>query len=50
MKRQRVQQSFITLLVALTTVRPGAIVESGCYRGTNETLSYRDVILRLEGS
>lgn len=46
-ERQRVQQNFITLLVAPTTVRPGAIVESGCHRGTNETLLYRDMVLRL---
>ena len=46
-ERQRVQQSLMTLLIALTTVRPGALVESGCYRGTDEALLYRDVILRL---
>ena len=46
-ERQRVQQSFITLLIALTTVRPGALVESGCYHRSNDALLYRDVILRL---
>lgn len=46
-ERQRVQQGFITLLIALTTVRPGALVESGCYRGSNEALLYRDVTLRV---
>ena len=30
-----------------SSVRPDAVVESGCYRGTNETLLYRDVVLRL---
>lgn len=46
-ERQRVQQALITLLIALTTVRPGAIVESSSYYGTNEALLYRDVALRL---
>ena len=46
-ERQRVQQSFMMLLIALITVRPGALVESGCYRGTDEALLYRDVVLRL---
>lgn len=46
-ERQRVQQGFITLLIALTSVRPGGIVESGCYRGTNEALLYNNVVLRL---
>ena len=47
MKRQRVQQSLITLLIILTTMRPGVLVESDCYRGTDEALLYRDVVLRL---
>ena len=34
-------------LVALTNVRPSAIIESGCRRGTNEALLYLDVVLRL---
>ena len=38
-ERQRVQQSLMTLLIVLTTVRPGALAESGCYRGTYEALS-----------
>ncbi len=46
-ERQRVQQSFITLLIALTSLRPGALIESGCYQRTNEALLYRDVVLRL---
>ena len=46
-ERQRVQQAFITLLIALTSVRPGGIIESGCYRGSGEALLYRNVILRL---
>lgn len=46
-ERQRIQQALITLLIALTTVRPGAIVESSSYRGSNEALLYRDVALRL---
>ena len=46
-ERQRVQQSFITLLIALTSVRPDALVESDSYYGTDEALRYRDVTLRL---
>lgn len=46
-ERQRVQQSLMTLLIALTTMRPDVFVENGCYKRTNETLFYRDVILRF---
>ena len=46
-ERQRVQQALITLLIALTSVRPGGIIESGCYRGSDEALLYRNVTLRL---
>lgn len=46
-ERQRVQQSFITLLIALTSLWPGALIESGCYHRTSEALLYRDVVLRL---
>ena len=46
-ERQRVQQAFITLLIALTSVRPGGIIESSCYRGSDEALLYRNVALRL---
>lgn len=46
-ERQRVQQALITLLIALTTVRPGAIVESSSYYGRIEALLYKDVALRL---
>ena len=47
-ERQRVQQALITLLIALTTVRPGAIFENSAHHdGSSETLLYRDVALRL---
>ena len=46
-ERQRIQQSFILLLIALTTVRPGALVESNGYRESNEALLYKNVVLRL---
>lgn len=30
-------------MIAYTSSRPGAIIESGCYSGTNEALRYKDV-------
>lgn len=47
MERQRPQTAFITQLIALTTVRPGTLIESGCYRGTDQALLYRDIVMRL---
>ena len=46
-ERQRAQTAFITLLIALMSVRPGVIIESGCYYNTNEALLYRDIVMRL---
>ncbi|KAI9765002.1 MAG: hypothetical protein M1840_007924 [Geoglossum simile] len=46
-ERQRVQMSLMLLLCAYTGSRPGAIIESGCARGSNRALRYRDVELML---
>ncbi|KAL6712955.1 hypothetical protein ACLMJK_009510 [Lecanora helva] len=46
-ERQRLQTALLTQLIALTTVRPGSLVESSCYRNSNEALRYQDVVLRL---
>jgi hypothetical protein len=40
--RQRVQISFILLLLVYTGARSGTIVESSAYRGSNQALWYRD--------
>ncbi|KAI9773157.1 MAG: hypothetical protein M1840_008278 [Geoglossum simile] len=50
-ERQRVQLSLLLLMMAYTSSRPGAIVESGCAKGSNEALCYKDVkILVIPGS
>src|SRR6266480_5477491 len=46
-ERQRVQMSLMLLLYAYTGSRPGAIIDSGCARGSNRALRYRDVELML---
>ena len=46
-ERQRVQMSLMLLLCAYTGSRPGAIIESGCARGSNRALRYRDIELML---
>ena len=37
-ERQHVQKAFTTSLVPLKSVRPNAIIESGCRRETSEAL------------
>jgi hypothetical protein len=50
-ERQRVQLSLLLLMMAYTSSRPGAIVESGCAKGSNEALCYKDIkILVIPGS
>lgn len=39
--RQLVQLSLILLLLIYTGARPGSIVESSAYRGSNEALCYK---------
>jgi Protein of unknown function (DUF3435) len=34
-------------MIAFTASRPGALIESGCLRGSNEALCYKDVVLRV---
>ena len=38
-----VQLPLLLLMIAYTSSRPGAIIESCCYSGTNEALRYKDV-------
>jgi hypothetical protein len=33
--------------MAYTSTRPGALIESSCYRGTNESLRWKNVKLKL---
>ncbi|OJD22154.1 hypothetical protein ACJ73_06498 [Blastomyces percursus] len=35
------------LMVAYTSSRPGALIESGCLRGSNDALCYKDIVLRV---
>ncbi|KAH0545274.1 hypothetical protein FGG08_000573 [Glutinoglossum americanum] len=42
-ERQRIQLSLLLLMIAYTSSRPGALIESGCLRGSNEALCYKDV-------
>lgn len=46
-ERERVQLPTVLLFLAYTGVRPGAIIESSCYRNTGQALLYRDVKLKL---
>ncbi|KAJ7306745.1 hypothetical protein DFH08DRAFT_513600 [Mycena albidolilacea] len=45
--RGKVQFNTVNLISALTSQRPGAIIESGRYRGTNEALHWRDVVFTV---
>lgn len=46
-ERQRVQQAFLMLLLVYTASRPGAIIESSSYAGTNEALRYGNIRIRV---
>ncbi|PGH23708.1 hypothetical protein AJ80_02314 [Polytolypa hystricis UAMH7299] len=46
-ERYTVQLPLLMLMTAYTSSRPGALIESGCARGSNDALRYRDVVLRV---
>ena len=46
-ERERVQLALAILFFVYTSARPGTIVESSGYKGTNESLTYRDIELFL---
>ncbi|TPX19903.1 hypothetical protein DIZ76_017697 [Coccidioides immitis] len=46
-ERYTVQLLLLMLMTAYTSSRPGALIESGCARGSNDALRYRDVVLRV---
>jgi hypothetical protein len=46
-ERQRVQLSLLLLMAAYTATRPGALVESGCARGSNRAICYKDINLLI---
>ncbi len=46
-ERQRVQLSLLLLMAAYTATRPGALVESGCARGSNRAICYKDIDLLI---
>ncbi|OJD25540.1 hypothetical protein ACJ73_03093 [Blastomyces percursus] len=46
-ERYTVQLPLLMLMTAYTSSRPGALIESGCVRGSNDALRYRDVVLRV---
>ncbi|OJD21125.1 hypothetical protein ACJ73_07536 [Blastomyces percursus] len=43
-ERYTVQLPLLMLMTAYTSSRPGALIESGCARGSNDALRYRDVV------
>lgn len=46
-ERYTLQNPLLGLLIAGTSARPGSLIESGCLRGSNEALCYKDVVLRV---
>lgn len=46
-ERQRVGLSLLPLMIIYTSSRPCALIESGCARGSNKALCYRDVRLTI---
>ena len=46
-ERYRVQPTLLCQIMAYTSTRPGALIESSCYRGTNESLLWKNVKLKL---
>ncbi|QSS59407.1 hypothetical protein I7I51_08842 [Histoplasma capsulatum] len=46
-ERYTVQLPLPMLMTAYMSSRPGALIESGCVRGSNDALRYRDVVLRV---
>lgn len=42
-----VQNPLIMLMIAYTSSRPGALIESGCLRGSNDALCYEDIVLHV---
>ena len=44
-ERDRVQHYLMNIFCACTTARAGSVVESSCYYGTNEAVTYGDVRL-----
>lgn len=47
-ERIRIQMALLIMLVAYTTTRPGAVVESSCHRESNEALCYKVRTTKLE--
>ncbi|OJD26331.1 hypothetical protein ACJ73_02290 [Blastomyces percursus] len=46
-ERYAVQNPLLMLFIAYTSSRPGALIESGCLRGSNDTLCYKNIVLRV---
>ncbi|OJD27699.1 hypothetical protein ACJ73_00909 [Blastomyces percursus] len=46
-ERYTVQSPLLLLFIAYTSSRPGALIESGCLRGSNNALFYKDIVLRV---
>ena len=46
-ERYRVQTTLLCQIMAYTSTRPGALIESSCYRGINESLRWKNVKLKL---
>ncbi|OJD22352.1 hypothetical protein ACJ73_06295 [Blastomyces percursus] len=46
-ERYTVQNPLLMLFIAYTSMRPGALIKSGCLRGSNDALCYKDIVLRV---
>ena len=46
-ERYRVQTTLLCQIMAYTSTRPGALINSSGYRGTNESLLWKNIKLKL---
>ena len=46
-ERYRVQTTLLCQIMAYTSTRPGALIESSGYRGTSESLQWKNIKLKL---
>ena len=46
-ERYRVQTTLLSQIMAYTSTRPGALIESSCYSGTNNSFRWKNVKLKL---
>ena len=49
-ERYKVQTTLLCQMMTYTSTRPGALIESSCYRGTHDSLLWKNVKLKLVNS